>query len=93
MAYYCKQCGSANLIDYSNSKFVGSCFNCSHPIHVETDSLCVNTIIGERYQIRELLEETNISNLYVASDLATGSLVILRVFCWDFSYSITDPEA
>ncbi|MCM8531451.1 MAG: protein kinase [Lentisphaeraceae bacterium] len=92
MAYYCKQCGSANLIDYSNSKFVGSCFNCAQPIHVETDSLCVNTIIGERYQIRELLEETNISNLYVASDLATGSLVILRVFCWDFSYSITEPE-
>ncbi|MCH2208188.1 MAG: protein kinase [Lentisphaerales bacterium] len=93
MAYYCTQCNAANLIDYHNGEFFGSCFNCGSPIHLQqTDSLCINTIIGERYQIRELLEETGINNLYLATDLVTSNLVILRVFCWDFSYSISDPE-
>ena len=93
MAYYCTQCNAANLIDYHNGEFVGNCYNCGAPIQLQkTETLCINTIIAERYQIRELLEETNINNLYVATDLVTANLVILRVFCWDFSYSISDPE-
>ena len=91
-AIYCENCGSANLIENSNEDFVGSCHHCGEPINYLAEGIGKNTIIAERYQVRDILDEDHISNIYFALDLSTNELVLLRVFCWDYSYSITDPE-
>jgi len=51
-----------------------------------------NTIIGERYQIKQVLEEGTVSNVYVATDLELGDVVLLRAFSWDFSYEISNAD-
>jgi len=91
-AIYCENCGSANLLDNTNEDFSGSCHHCGSPISYLAEGISKNTIIGERYQIQDILDEDSHSNIYFALDYSTNELVILRVFCWDYSYSISDPE-
>ena len=91
-AIYCENCGSANLLDNTNEDFSGSCHHCGSPISYAAEGISKNTIIGERYQIQDILDEDSHSNIYFALDYTTNELVIVRVFCWDYSYSISDPE-
>ncbi|MCM8525914.1 MAG: protein kinase [Lentisphaeraceae bacterium] len=91
-AVYCENCDAANLIENCNEDFIGSCYHCGTPMNIPADDIGKNTIVAGRYQIRELLEEDRLSNIYFALDLSTNDLVILRIFCWDYSYSIKDPE-
>ena len=91
-AIYCENCGSANLLENTNEDFSGSCHHCASPISYLAEGISKNTIIGERYQIQDILDEDSHSNIYFALDYTTNELVIVRVFCWDYSYSITDPE-
>lgn len=91
-AIYCENCDSANLIENSNEDFVGSCHHCGTPLNIPAEGIGKNTIVVGRYQIRDILGEDRHSNIYFALDLSTNDLVILRIFCWDYSYSISDPE-
>ena len=91
-AIYCENCGSANLLDNTNEDFSGSCHHCAAPISYLAEGISKNTIIGERYQIQDILDEDSHSNIYFALDHTTNKLVIVRIFCWDYSYSISNPE-
>ena len=91
-AIYCENCDAANLIENSNEDFTGSCHHCGTPMNIPADGIGKNTIVAGRYQIRELLEEDQLSNIYFALDFNSNDLVILRIFCWDYSYSIKEPE-
>lgn len=91
-AINCENCGSVNLIENCNEDFSGSCHHCGTLFSVLAEGITKNTIVAERYQVRDFLSEDNLSNIYFAVDLTRNELVILRVFCWDYSYSISSPE-
>jgi serine/threonine protein kinase len=91
-AFYCRECSAVNLLENNNKEFLGACHQCGTIIREIADGITKNTIIADRYQILDILEEGHTSDIYFATDLSTQDLVLIRIYCFDYSFCISNPE-
>ena len=56
------------------------------------NAVCIGQHIDERYELKRLLELRTNTNIYVAFDIYRQRPVLLRLFFWDFTYSVANPE-
>ncbi|MCM8537509.1 MAG: protein kinase [Lentisphaeraceae bacterium] len=56
------------------------------------NAVCIGQHIDERYELKKLLELRTNTNIYVAFDIYRQRPVLLRLFFWDFTYSVANPD-
>ena len=91
-AVQCDGCGNAMTVEKLSHEQQVACPNCKTLISIPAAGIDKNTIVGERYQIKEVASENAISILYLATDLEIEDYVLIRVFSWEFSEAISNPE-
>ena len=91
-AVQCDGCGHAFTVAKLAEQQQVSCPACNGLIFIPSSGIDKNTIVGNRYQIKEILEESPVSTLYIATDLDYEDYALLRVYSWGFSNGVTSLE-
>ena len=91
-AVQCDGCGHAFTVAKLAEQQQVACPACNGLLIIPSSGLDKNTIVGNRYQIKEILEESPVSTLYIATDLDYEDYTLLRVYSWGFSNGVTSLE-
>ena len=91
-AVQCKECGYAMTVEKLGQDQQVACPSCSAPVFVQAGGIDKNTILGERYQVKQIISENSISVVYLATDLEVSDFILLRVFSWNFSQSVSQSD-
>ena len=91
MKYCCKICGRLNSADNWIAGRL-KCNNCEQLIKSVDNAVCIGQFIDERYELKKLLEQRTNTNIYIAFDLFNHCHVLLRLYFWNFTYSVTSSE-
>ncbi|MCM8533179.1 MAG: protein kinase, partial [Lentisphaeraceae bacterium] len=91
-AVQCGGCGHAMTVEKLSHEQQVACPSCKTLITIPAGGIDKNTIIGDRYQVKQVVSENAISVLYLATDLEISDYVIIRVFSWLFSDSVSSPD-
>ena len=91
-AVQCTSCGHAMTVEKLGHEQQVACPSCKTLITVAAAGIDKNTILGERYQIKQVVSENAVSVVYLATDLEIADFVLIRVFSWTFSESISYPD-
>ena len=91
-AVQCDGCGFAFTVAKLAEQQQVGCPGCNGVVNIPPDGNDKNTIVGNRYQIKEIFEEGPVSNLYMAMDLDYEDYVLLRIYSWNFSSGVSNLE-
>ena len=91
-AVQCTACGHAMTVEKLGYEQQVACPSCKTLITVQSAGIDKNTIVGERYQVKQVVSENGISVVYLATDLEIADYVLIRVYSWNFSESLSYRE-
>lgn len=91
-AVQCDGCGHAFTVAKLAEQQQVACPGCNGLVIIPASGLDKNTIVGNRYQIKEILEESPVSTLYIATDLDYEDYTLLRIYSWAFSSGVSSLE-
>ncbi|MCH2208190.1 MAG: protein kinase [Lentisphaerales bacterium] len=91
MKYCCKICGRLNSAENWLDGHL-KCSNCGQMVKSIDNAVCIGHFVAERYELKKLLEQKTNTNIYIAFDLFKQCPVLLRLYFWDFTYSVTSSE-
>ena len=91
-AVQCDGCGHAFTVAKLAEQQQVACPSCNGLVIIPSSGLDKNTIIGNRYQVKEILEESPVSTLFIATDLDYEDFALLRVYSWGFSNGVSSLE-
>ena len=91
LKYCCKVCGHLNNAQSWVDGHL-KCTSCGQLIKSIDNAVCIGQHIADRYELQKLLEQRTYNNIYIAHDLYSDRTIILRLYFWNFTYSVTDAE-
>jgi hypothetical protein len=91
-AVQCDGCGQGMTVEKLPQEQQVACPSCKTLLIIHPSGIDKNTIIGDRYQIKQVIDESSVSVLYLAIDLDREDYVLVRLFSWDFSAAVSNQQ-
>jgi len=90
--FYCRRCDTANILNIYGETYTAQCVNCSSFFRYVSNKFGKETVIDGKYQIIEVLNNEHNNCTYISLDLISKKLVRLRIFNWEYSFSVSHPQ-